>query len=147
MDAVRVELNRTVRTPLESLYGRLKLMISHLMKSRRIADAEISVTFVGDRRIRALNRDYLKRDRVTDVIAFNLSEPDDPVLLGDIYICVPRAERQAEWYGSGREEELARLTAHGVLHVLGFDHEIPDEASRMNELQEELVRFFLSSGK
>ena len=118
-------------------------MVSRLVSSQGITEAELSITFVGNVRIRRLNRDYLVRNRVTDVIAFNLSEAGELPLLGDIYICVPRSRQQARWYGSGPEEELARLCAHGVLHVLGFDHEEPSMAARMNALQEECVREFL----
>ena len=121
-------------------------MVSRLVSSQGITEAELSITFVGNVRIRRLNRDYLGRDRVTDVIAFNLSEVGEIPLLGDIYICVPRSRQQARWYGAGPEEELARLCAHGVLHVLGFDHEEPEQATRMNALQEECVREFLGDG-
>lgn len=118
-------------------------MISRLVRSRGIIEAELSITFVGQLLIRRLNREYLGHDRVTDVIAFNLSEPGESPFLGDIYICVPRARQQARWYGSGAEEELARLCAHGTLHLLGFDHEETEQAGQMNELQEECVKIFL----
>jgi len=106
------------------------------------------LTFVGAVRIRKLNREYLGRDRVTDVLAFDLSGegPDSAgcrnsrsPLVGDIYVCVPRAKKQAADHGIPAEEELVRLAVHGVLHLLGYDHQSESGSLRMNRLQEGLV--------
>ena len=64
--------------------------------------------------------------------------------MGDIYICVAKAMRQAEDYGISIEEELFRLAVHGVLHLLGYDHENDADSRRMNRLQENLVAEFRS---
>jgi probable rRNA maturation factor len=87
--------------------------------------AEVSITFDGDGLLKALNRNYLGKDSSTDVIAFNLSGESD-FLIGDIYISVDRAEEQARRYDILLEEELLRLELHGVLHLLGYDHETDD---------------------
>jgi len=98
---------------------------------------------VGKHKIKSLNREYLGRSGVTDVICFNLSEQDridsEGPLLGDIYICLTRAREQAKELGLPLEEELIRLAAHGVLHLLGYDHENEKDARRMFKLQEEAV--------
>ena len=101
-------------------------------KARRIAEeilrrewgkgAEVSITFDGDDRLRTLNREYLGRDRPTDVIAFDLSRGDNS-LIGDIYISIDRAKEQASAYGVPLEEELLRLELHGILHLIGYDHD------------------------
>ncbi|MCE5270513.1 rRNA maturation RNase YbeY [bacterium] len=117
-------------------------MLHSLMRTHRKPEAEVSLTFVGRSLIRRLNREYLGHDYVTDVISFSLSEPEEAELVGDIYICLPRAEQQAAWYGAPAREELVRLAAHGTLHLLGYDHEKPEEAARMNELQEACVDSF-----
>jgi probable rRNA maturation factor len=83
---------------------------------------EVSITFDGDERLRELNREYLGRRGSTDVIAFDLSG-DDGSLVGDIYISVDRAAEQADEHGIPREEELLRLEVHGILHLVGYDHE------------------------
>lgn len=110
------------------------------------AEAEISLTLVSDEEITVLNRDYLGKDRTTDVIAFSLG--DDDVPLGDVYVCVGQAERQAHELGVAATEELARLAIHGTLHVLGQDHpEGPERAdSPMFVLQERLLAEVLASG-
>jgi rRNA maturation RNase YbeY len=90
--------------------------------------------------MRELNRRYLGKDVPTDVIAFALGEGGD--LVGDVYVGVEQARRQAEELGLAVEEELARLVIHGVLHVLGHDHpEGPERLrSHMFFLQERVLR-------
>lgn len=101
---------------------------------------EASFTFVGADEIRSLNRDFLGRDRPTDVIAFQLG--DGRELMGDVYICPEVAAEHVADSGQDLEGELLRLVVHGSLHLIGYDH--PDGAdrsdSRMFVLQEELLR-------
>ncbi len=107
---------------------------------------EISLTLVGDDRIRDLNRDYLDRDRVTDVISFALHGPGEP-LLADIYIGYPQALRQAAELGLCAHEELVRLAIHGTLHAMGYDHPEEDRfASDFFRRQEALVERVLAAG-
>ena len=101
--------------------------------------AQLSLTLVDDTEIARLNREYLGKDRPTDVIAFSLGSDDEPI--GDVYVGAEQARRQAQALGVPLREELARLAIHGTLHVLGYDH--PDEedcsASAMYVLQERLL--------
>ena len=108
---------------------------------------QLSITLLEDAQIQALNRDYLGHDRVTDVIAFALHGPDEP-LLGDVYLGGTQAARQAEEEGVTLQEELVRLAVHGTLHVLGHDHPQGEERleSPMFGLQEELVRQVMADG-
>ena len=119
-------------------------MIAGLLRDHGVNRAQISISCVGSTLIRKLNREYLQRDCVTDVIAFDLSAGGSggiySPLVGDVYICVPRALEQAARLNLGGEEEIVRLAAHGVLHLLGYDHEKPADASEMTELQEEYVK-------
>ena len=106
---------------------------------------EVSLALVGDDRIRALNRDHLGRDRVTDVISFALHGPDEPVL-ADIYIGYPQALRQAAELGLSAHEELVRLAIHGTLHALGYDHPAEDRfESAFFRRQEALVKRVLAA--
>ena len=106
---------------------------------------EVSLTLVGDDHIRALNRDHLGRDRVTDAISFSLNGPGEP-LLADIYIGYPQALRQAAELGLSEHEELVRLAIHGTLHALGYDHPVEDRvASDFFRRQEALVRRVLAA--
>jgi len=105
--------------------------------------AEVSVTCLDDEPMRELNRTWLDHDRVTDVLAFPLHEEGEPPL-GDVYIGVGQARRQAAELELPLEEELVRLTIHGVLHVLGYDHPETADAARESSLhyrlQERLTR-------
>jgi probable rRNA maturation factor len=87
----------------------------------------VSVLFVGDAAMRSLNRRYRKKDRATDVLSFSFREGAgwtvQPDLLGDIVISVPAARRQARTAGVPFSQEIDRLLVHGLLHLLGYDHE------------------------
>ncbi len=109
-----------------------------------VLQAEVSVTLLDDARITDLNREYLGKDRPTDVIAFPLHAPGEPVL-GDVYLGFEQARRQAEEFQVPLEEELLRLVIHGTLHVLGHEH--PEGQGRveseMFRVQEELLNAVL----
>lgn len=116
------------------------------LESENIRGGELSVTFLDDPGILALNREYFGRDQPTDVIAFALHGPGEAIF-GDIYIGFDQARRQAEELSVPLEEELLRLAVHGTLHVLGHHHP-EDEGrgeSRMYRLQEEIVSTVLGS--
>jgi probable rRNA maturation factor len=101
---------------------------------------EISLALLDDVGMRRLHDRFLGEDRTTDVLAFSLGDADD--VLGDVYLGLEQAERQATELDIPLEEELMRLAVHGTLHVLGHDH--PDgperDGSPMFELQERIVR-------
>ncbi len=105
---------------------------------------EIGVTFVDDDSIRQLNRDYRGIDKVTDVLSFPQTEedwdlPDIARPLGDIVISLSRAAQQAEDFGHSFEREVGYLTAHSLLHLLGFDHQTPQDKGKMRELEEAIM--------
>ena len=118
----------------------LERAVRHALAHGGVADGEVSLTLLDDGAIQALNRQYLSTDRATDVLAFALGP--GPAVLGDVYVGVDQARRQAAELGVPLEEELVRLAVHGTLHVLGHDH--PEGAGReespMFALQEALVR-------
>ncbi len=101
----------------------------------------ISITFLGAAAMQRLNAEAFGRDRVTDVIAYALPQPDGS-LLGDIYLCRPAAAQAAHRLGHSTREEILRLAIHGVLHVLGDDHPEGDERleSPMWQRQERYLR-------
>ena len=113
--------------------------------------AEISVTFVDNNRIHELNKEYRDKDSAADVLSFplgengeyDIDEDNGCKLLGDIIISMERAMEQAELYGHSLQREVAYLTVHSMLHLLGYDHEAGGlEAVRMRE-KEEAVRIQL----
>jgi probable rRNA maturation factor len=104
-------------------------------------EAEVSVLLVGDRRIRALNREWRHVDRPTDVLSFPLSDPPGiGPLLGDVVMSVETAARRARDEGRPVSRELERYLAHGLLHLLGYDHERPEDARRMARIEARLAR-------
>jgi probable rRNA maturation factor len=117
--------------------------------------AETSLILVDDAYIRELNREYRGLDQPTDVLSFAMEEADDspgirvaaelPELLGDIYISVERAAEQAESYGHSFERELCYLAVHGLLHLLGFDHQGPEDTQAMREEEEAIMKEFALS--
>jgi probable rRNA maturation factor len=111
---------------------------------------EISVLFVNDAGMRRLNHLYRGIDRTTDVLSFPLNNPTRTplnlkgvrvgLLLGDIVISLPQAKRQAQEYRTAFNRELARLLIHGLLHLLGYDHEKSSyRAAKMRRLEAELA--------
>jgi len=105
------------------------------------AEAELSVVLVTDRRIRSLNRTWRGEDRATDVLSFPLSDPPgNGPLLGDVVISLDTAARRARAEARPVSRELDRYLAHGLLHLLGYDHERPEEARAMAAREAELAR-------
>ena len=112
------------------------------------ASAELGILFVGDQRMRGLNRKYRGKDRTTDVLAFAMREaftPNasrlTPDMLGDVVIAVPTAARQAKQGQRSLDEELTVLLIHGILHLCGYDHERSEkEARRMHRRERMILR-------
>jgi probable rRNA maturation factor len=103
-----------------------------------VPDADLSVVVGDDDRIQSLNRDFLGRDAPTDVISFPADEIDPETnrkYLGDVILAFPFAESQARERGHSVESELQLLVIHGVLHLLGFDHESKLDKNRMWAVQ------------
>jgi probable rRNA maturation factor len=115
-------------------------------------EAELSILFVDDVRIRELNRTYLHRDKPTNVLAFSMQEGPfsgfHPHLLGDIVISVDTAERQSGRFGLHAGEMILLLMIHGILHLLGYDHERSTKkaAREMATKQKEILRIVREQG-
>lgn len=109
--------------------------------------AEVGVVFADDAYIRGLNRDYRSIDAATDVLSFALDEGDEPAvqdgpeekLLGDIIISLETAARQADEFGHGLEREVAYLAVHGMLHLVGYDHEQEEDKAAMRRREEDIL--------
>lgn len=108
-------------------------------------DGELSLLLVDDDRIAQLNREYLRREGPTNVIAFPMHEGEyshvNPQLLGDVVISVETAQREGNLLGIKLDKRISELLIHGVLHLLGYDHEkTPREARRMEVKSRELLQ-------
>ena len=100
-----------------------------------------------DQTIHELNRQYRNKDKPTDVLSFPLADEVCPTLLGDVVISIDTARRQARQRKRAFADELRALLVHGILHLLGYDHEVSDsEAVRMRRKERELKALLQQSG-
>jgi len=131
--------------------GWVKKIVRQILKAERVAPPyEVSLVFADSETVQQLNRDYRGVDEPTDVLAFYMLPqkeadssfalpPDGVTRLGEVIISYPQAAEQAKEQGHSPERELALLVIHGILHLLGYDHEEPDEERKMKERERELL--------
>jgi len=145
----------------EDLAAAIEAAANDLLALLERSGDELAVLLVGDARMQELNREWRGKDRPTDVLSFGQDGEDTgedvgegagedagagPRLLGDIVISVDTARRQAAEGGWTDVEETTRLLLHGLLHLLGHDHEEDDEARRMREAEADLVAALAARG-
>ncbi len=114
-----------------------------MLASLNLPDAELSILLCDDATIRDLNRSYRKKNKATDVLAFPMQEGPGPAghpgLLGDVVISLPTATRQAAEHDRPIIQEVTFLLAHGLLHLLGYDHMTKREEREMTARTESLL--------
>ncbi|MBQ9125731.1 MAG: rRNA maturation RNase YbeY [Clostridia bacterium] len=131
----------------------LERALKHLNQPRELL--EMSLSIVSPEQIQELNKSFREVDKVTDVLSFptcdnptrgaitvvceDVNPETDLVNIGDIVICLERAKEQAKEYGHSLKRELAFLSLHGLLHLLGYDHIEPDDEKQMIALQKEIL--------
>jgi probable rRNA maturation factor len=141
----------------DSLITLLELALQKAGENEGVMDGEVALTFVDDKQIHELNRDYRGIDRPTDVLSFAMNDSIDgeleivyeleegeelqgiPEMLGDIIISVSRAKLQSEEYGHSLEREIGFLFVHGFLHLLGYDHQDKATEDEMMGKQEAVL--------
>lgn len=108
---------------------------------------EVSLVFVDDDYIQQLNREYRGIDSPTDVLSFSMvegepliHEQEDELILGDVVISLETARRQCKEYGHSLYQEVAYLTIHGVLHLLGYDHQEEQEKQEMQNKEQIIIK-------
>lgn len=125
-------------------YDYLNEVINHTLEVMDAKESIFTIIFVTPEEIHELNKQYRGVDRVTDVISFALEDAHDVSLtdvrvLGDIYICIDRMKEQALDYGHSETRELSFLTVHGLLHLLGYDHQTKEDEEVMFGLQRKIL--------
>jgi probable rRNA maturation factor len=136
--------NRQKKIPINR--RQIRSSLGRLLKRLGLEEREVSLLLVDNDEIREINRLYLDRDHPTNVISFAMSEGDygdiNPQLLGDIIISVERAMSEGESSGLSLKESLDYLMIHGLLHLLGYNHESGDanEALLMEDKEKELFQ-------
>ena len=139
-------VNRTKYDDFRSLYPLLEQYLKKTLKLLEIEDNYVlSLIICGPITIKRINRDYRNIDRITDVISFALLDSgkeqiyEDEIELGDIFINRDRVLSQAKDYGHSVEREFIFLFVHGLLHLLGYDHNTPEEEKKMSSIQKKIV--------
>lgn len=141
--------------PIRQLKELLLNAVNTALKNEEIQySVLISILLVENDEIRRINLKYREKDSVTDVLSFPMldmkdgsfiSEPGEMdmdqgrLFLGDIVISVPKAIEQAQIYGHPVEREMAFLATHGLLHLVGYDHDVPEREEKMTKRQEEVL--------
>jgi probable rRNA maturation factor len=130
----------------------LRKVAQRILDALGCPEGELSVSIVGDRAIRVINRDYLGRDKATNVISFAMQEGEfgylHPQMLGDVVISVDTAAREAEDAEESFLSRLYFLLMHGILHITGYDHERSGEAeaARMEAKEREIFALLKGEG-
>lgn len=143
MEIIFNEERKPGESIIEKMYQAAKLCLEE--KGFKDDRFTVSVTFISSEEMRELNRLYRGIDRVTDVLSFQQFEsPDDfpaqgELLLGDVVICTEQALLQADDFGHSPERELVYLFVHSILHLLGHDHDAPDEKKAMRIFEEKIM--------
>ncbi|WP_110588997.1 rRNA maturation RNase YbeY [Microbacterium suaedae] len=129
-------------------------LVQHDLNALHVSpDAELAIVLVDEGAMEQLHVQWMDEPGPTDVLSFPMDElrpgsadmPTPPGLLGDIVVCPQVAENQAETAGHSLLDEMFLLTTHGLLHLLGYDHALPEEERRMFGLQRELLSSFAAS--
>ena len=142
--------NRQRRRPVDR--KKLRKAAEKILNALGYPASELSVAIVGDRAIRRLNREYLGRDKPTNVISFAMREGPfaavNPQLLGDVVISVDTCAREADEGGISPTARLHFLLLHGILHLTGYDHERSGEteAQRMEDRELEIFALLEKEG-
>jgi len=121
--------------------------IALTLSKKRQLDVDITLRLTNDEEMRQLNKTFRGYDRTTDVLSFNQEyiDPDtNQLYLGDIIISIEQAKRQASENKHFLEEECAFLAIHGTLHLLGYDHDEPENKMEMWQLQDSIFSEFMS---
>lgn len=117
------------RLPRKRIMNKIENVLSYFK-----SDKDINIIYVDEAQILDINKQYLGHNYVTDVISFDLSDENNSI--GEVYVCLQQAERQAKEYEVSLENELCRLAIHGVLHILGFDDKTKEEKQKMHKLED-----------
>lgn len=131
---------------------KLTLLAKRILKIKGLkSGAELSIVFVGTRRIRGLNKRFRNKDVPTDVLAFSMLEgkgvPPFSEILGDLVICPEIARKSARIYKTTTEQEICLYLIHGILHLLGFDDSNVKNRSLMEREQDKILKKIMKHGK
>ena len=132
-----IEINNLTTVKIDKEF--FKEITEKVLEGEKKKEANLSIALVGQGRIRELNKRYRGKNRITDVLAF----PNRELGLGEIVICLREVKKNAKRFSSTFEKELARVLIHGILHLLGYDHEKSEaQVKKMEEKQNYYLKLF-----
>ncbi|MDY6935452.1 MAG: rRNA maturation RNase YbeY [Spirochaetota bacterium] len=123
----------------------VKYILKRICKELNISNIDLTLIITDNNYIQGINSEYRNEDKPTDVITFVYNDPPFPEIglkdryIGDIFLSLEMAEQQAEEYNVNLEDELKRLLVHGILHLVGYDHETSKEDERKMREREEAI--------
>ena len=129
-----VEINNSTRTKLP--ITKVKKAAEGFLKMKKLGKKEVSIAFVGEKKMRDLNKIYRNKDYVTDVLSFD----GEGSYLGEVIINWQQIKRQAKKLGKKNEDELIFILIHGLLHLIGYDDKSEKDKEGMIELGEEIIK-------
>jgi len=146
-----IEINNLTTNPVEEDF--LEKIAKFVLEEEGKGESDLSIALIGPGKMRKLNKRYLGKNRVTDVLAFGQNQksktknqkfpiiPKGELDVGEIVICLREVKKNAKKFKSSFEKELARVLIHGILHLVGYDHEKNKEGA---EKMEEKEKYYLS---
>lgn len=134
-----VQLFNTTTETLPISQELLQRLARWVGEQRGVAFEMVEMVFVDAETIVEVNRTYLEREYVTDVISFRLDEGDDAAIEGTVYCCVPRIREQAEELGQDEATEFVRIAVHGLLHLAGMDDQSDVLKAEMTRAEDEII--------
>ena len=154
---INISVERNLNVPLKKNWFQ-EIVLKTLEVEGVASSAEIGLVITDSKTIQKLNRTYRGNDKPTDVLAFHMmpganqepeqqfvGPPDGMHHLGEVVISYTQAVKQAQEQGHSVEQELALLIVHGVLHLLGYDHELPRESQRMKAKENDILGMLYST--
>ena len=123
------------KSPVSQKY--INHIVESVLKKCKVRGVDFSLHLIGDQKMKRLNRQYRGQEKTTDVLSFAMEDGKD---LGDIFISVPQIKRQAKLFEVSMKEEFTRIFIHGILHLLGYNHQKVGDAKKMFALQELLLK-------
>jgi len=149
LEEIEISVEEKFRGVVDGVW--VKKIVQQVLKAEGVAPPyEVSIVFTDPETVKQLNRDYRGVDEPTDVLAFYMLPqkeadssfalpPDGVTRLGEVIISYPQAVEQAKEQGHSTERELALLVIHGILHLLSYGHEEPEEEAKMRTREKELL--------
>lgn len=129
-----IDISNKTRTKINTRL--IKIVSEQFLKKYKKNNLDLSIVFVGDRRIRTINRRYRGRDAITDILSFD----GDGYSFGELIIDYAQIKRQAKYYSSSIKEELVFILVHGLFHLLGYEDKTEKEEDRMIKLGNNFIK-------